>query len=944
MSIRPLSPDVVAKIKSSTSITHLSGVILELVKNSLDAHATTVYVSVDFKRGSCIVEDDGDGIKPIEFKPNGGIGKAHHTSKFQNDSSYGHRGLFLASLASLSLLTVTSHHIQHQTTNSIILHHSNSVARLIPAPEHHEIRISNHGTSVTVNDLFGNMPVRVKSRALALLKPDELDREWEHLRYTLIAIMLANSQLYKLIISDVERGKRITIRSGGTGTPTTGEVDLTRIGSILKQSDMIGSQNMDSWHVISASITDLTISAAMSTDPSPSKKLQFLSLGNEPVLSQSNSNVLFNEVNRLMAMSDFGSTENSSQLNTTTSSSLRLGHIDATGSTSGRSSTRSTKKWPMFYIRIDTGSVRHLRNGYESTPDSERSIQRITDVLGAMILEFLKQQDLRPRVSRRRRKISDQSHLAAPFAPSSDRPSENSVVPGVASSSEETFSSHFKLPSLHQSLPRAPGDHLNSWSRVKTAKHSKPTRLAVATPNREVQSAGEQSQSHVHRMQHGIRSPLAQHNQSHQESGTCETNEPRLDNASQFSSAFLVPWLDPHTGKTHMIDSRTGQTVNQKEFTGGSRSMAHISLPERRKIIREPQNSQHIWVDNFLKSWDNPTFTRTEIPVPSLDTDTNYLDNAASSHGYFQGIGSLNTSQVAKFKGRLQRKSLATANIIAQVDQKFILAKLDASITQVFGEPENILVLIDQHAADERCRIEKLFEEMFEPPEFSDTTSRVRVVEIDPFKFGISFAEIPLFRKYLDFFWGWGIRYSLATEKDFEATVFVHAVPNLVAERCRLEPAIIPDLLRREMWTYEEDYGKPISSKSISSKKRTAFEPCPADDTAPISSDPFPWIHQMSGCPQGIIDLLNSRACRGAIMFNDLLSTDECKTLVSRLARCAFPFQCAHGRPSMIPILDLRPQHLKDQPSLCEEGASIFDEQDRLDLSFVEAFKKRYNY
>ena len=43
----------------------------------------------------------------------------------------------------------------------------------------------------------------------------------------------------------------------------------------------------------------------------------------------------------------------------------------------------------------------------------------------------------------------------------------------------------------------------------------------------------------------------------------------------------------------------------------------------------------------------------------------------------------------------------------------------------------------------------------------------------------------------------------------------------------------------------------------------------------------------------------------GAIMFNDPLTKEDCAHLVERLSRCAFPFQCAHGRPSMAPILDL---------------------------------------
>lgn len=78
--IRPLPFDVAAKIKSSTSITHLNGVIVELVKNALDANAHTVCIAVDFKRGSCIVEDDGEGIQQAEFDPSGGLGKAHRKS------------------------------------------------------------------------------------------------------------------------------------------------------------------------------------------------------------------------------------------------------------------------------------------------------------------------------------------------------------------------------------------------------------------------------------------------------------------------------------------------------------------------------------------------------------------------------------------------------------------------------------------------------------------------------------------------------------------------------------------------------------------------------------------------------------------------------------------------------------------------------------------------
>lgn len=40
-------------------------------------------------------------------------------------------------------------------------------------------------------------------------------------------------------------------------------------------------------------------------------------------------------------------------------------------------------------------------------------------------------------------------------------------------------------------------------------------------------------------------------------------------------------------------------------------------------------------------------------------------------------------------------------------------------------------------------------------------------------------------------------------------------------------------------------------------------------------------------------------------MFNDPLTLEQCSDLLNRLVRCAFPFQCAHGRPSMVPVVGL---------------------------------------
>ena len=40
-------------------------------------------------------------------------------------------------------------------------------------------------------------------------------------------------------------------------------------------------------------------------------------------------------------------------------------------------------------------------------------------------------------------------------------------------------------------------------------------------------------------------------------------------------------------------------------------------------------------------------------------------------------------------------------------------------------------------------------------------------------------------------------------------------------------------------------------------------------------------------------------------MFGDKLTLEECKQAINNLKGCQAPFQCAHGRPSVAPIVEL---------------------------------------
>lgn len=85
--IRPLPGEAVAQITSSSKINSLKDAIIGLLRNALDAKASKIDITADYRRGGCTVEDDGDGIPPNEFHETGGLGKKHRSSPLPPNSS-----------------------------------------------------------------------------------------------------------------------------------------------------------------------------------------------------------------------------------------------------------------------------------------------------------------------------------------------------------------------------------------------------------------------------------------------------------------------------------------------------------------------------------------------------------------------------------------------------------------------------------------------------------------------------------------------------------------------------------------------------------------------------------------------------------------------------------------------------------------------------------------
>jgi len=669
-------------------------------------------------------------------------------------------------------------------------------------------------------------------------------------------------------------------------------------------------------------------------------------------------NEIYELINRLFSASSFGIVEDD---HTIDSEELERRKKDRRFKFDGHTNRqikgngKGVDRWPMFWFNISLRGTQDLQDPDSPLVDPSRA-QAVIETLDAMITQWLSAHHFSPHSSRRRgTRPEPGKDLADPIVPQSFQEgraplhASTSVASTLHPPVKRTCLESVKAP---QAARPYTGIHsFNELSRIKSGRYEhydtiwKAKQLAVnlpSTPTRgrkmsplvvpKVRPSSMPSLFHSEAVLPGT---LSQRASSRPSSNYGQRTPQQAPSESVYvAQDETIEWTDPLSNDTYLVNGRTGAAIRQEDidvsFPPGRTNI--ISLPKRvtlnslkSSIVQDFGKGD---APEFLRNWANPVFQtavddigKTTFDLP-LENSPQKPGSTKHSCGHDHG-NDASTGITIQTSNKLSREALRSAKVIAQVDKKFILVQMPVATrertatTEREDQPAGLLVLIDQHAADERCKVEALLVELCAPAREGTTDHTASLgrrlsVEFQNLRKLISFevpnAEADLFRLYQERFAKWAINYdivpaatsgALAVAMHTSRIVRVRTLPAAIAERSQLEPNILVSLLRTEIWKLPEQGIKPRTNHDHQSENSGASKSPEAAD------EQHSWLRDISTCPQGVLDMLNSRACRSAIMFNDELSLQECERLVQSLAECAFPFQCAHGRPSMVPLIEL---------------------------------------
>ncbi|CAK7271230.1 ATP-binding mismatch repair protein [Sporothrix epigloea] len=210
--IKAIDASAVHRIQSGQVIVNLCSVAKELVENSLDAGATSIEVRFKNQGLDAIeVQDNGMGIAPHNYAS---LALKHYTSKLSSFDdldtlqTFGFRGEALSSLCALSRFAVVTCLADNVPKGSRLVFESSGQL------SETSVVAAQRGTTVTVENLFWNLPVRRRELER------NIKREWAKVISLLNQYACIQTGVKLTVSQQPSKGKKVVLFSTRGNTTT----------------------------------------------------------------------------------------------------------------------------------------------------------------------------------------------------------------------------------------------------------------------------------------------------------------------------------------------------------------------------------------------------------------------------------------------------------------------------------------------------------------------------------------------------------------------------------------------------------------------------------------------------------------------------------------------------------------------------------------------------
>ncbi|MBW0491146.1 hypothetical protein O181_030861 [Austropuccinia psidii MF-1] len=889
-SIQRLDCNSKSLIKSGFYLKSLNEIILDLIKISINLNSNKILISINFNSLTISIEDNGIPLDKNFLKSIGNFNQLiindlsnSNSNQIKNHSLSNSQIRILDSLSHLSLLDITTRSFNSNLTHQIIYKNGQII---FSGPAKTGLKY-NQGNTITVRDLFYNLPVRRIHQTIP--NPNKLHhhfkRQWENFIINLKLLAIAHPNINFVLRNLTTHPIHHQIHQ------TSHQIDcfrITKTGNSIKTfGKVFGSQLVQHSIIINSNLNGFHLYGLFGKNKNSCKSAQLLYF-NQSLLSRFSS--VYKTLNNLF--SKLTPSQNSVSLsNLIQSSSNQINPI-------AKTSTSLIDRHPIYLFMITLAEPSSTTHGYQFYLDQSQNIlsplleERLNKVFSKLFSQVFPNLNTQPTIT----KFSvEKSSLKNSFSVTDPTPDYSGQTKreillwrGCSESSSQVSlkrpSSSTSLSTYPMSQKRYNGYRVSSGPTRSASSILKPSNrhldlstFSNSTPSRPV-------------------SPKSPVSPSHEELFTAQPSSSMRPLCPLFNQLASFHKVSKHFTKD--CDLSAIRIVHPSPVEPLSKDF------NQSKNLELPQ-----WIKESLLDYQNPVFGFK----PRDQTLHNAFSNPLSkSYNHNQKANPLDLDFLVKeadnmrcheeglasqFEIDLSKLSESKYRLIGQLDRKFLIVKLDP----------DLIVAFDQHAVHERIRVERYLKEFCQGNfKMKRLDAKFRPQEEPMRKEGVPMIinqiEYDAFCRFQDLFLRWGFVYRFCKpgmnlvnqeEEDELLQIFVIAVPELIW--CRIVAdgfEMMGKVLRGCLSFFEARTRDGLNQKS-------------SIDEESLQLAQEDWFKSCKDCPTILIDLLNSKACRGSIMFGDKLTATEMKKLLKRLGKTKKPFQCAHDRPTCYPLIKL---------------------------------------